>query len=218
MLSKKNNKNLHDLIMDQIKDVETCLINFQGFMRAAATPETVNETLRSLSVGVAQMENEADLSLRRMIDSLQGSSFLPSTREDLINIATSCDRVANKCEHVSIMTVHQKFRFPQNITKDVCEIIDITCGQFEILKKSIDLLFGSFGELLKDHKILDDIRAEETRVDKIEQKLYSQIFECDMELAKQMQCAQFLEQICDISDIIENIADKIQIMLITRKA
>jgi uncharacterized protein Yka (UPF0111/DUF47 family) len=30
--------------------------------------------------------------------------------------------------------------------------------------------------------------------------------------------ASFVEQICDVSDIIEDIADKIQIMLITRKA
>ena len=33
-----------------------------------------------------------------------------------------------------------------------------------------------------------------------------------------MQTARFVELVCDISDVIENIADKIQIMLITRKA
>lgn len=40
----------------------------------------------------------------------------------------------------------------------------------------------------------------------------------DVSLAEKMQLFQFVEWLADLSDIIENIADKIQIMLITRKA
>ena len=218
MLAKKNKNNLHDLIMDQIQDVEACLVSFESFMRAATTPETVVQTLRSLSVGVGQLENAADLSLRRMIDSLADASFLPSTRADLIDVATNCDRVANKCEHVSMMMVHQKFRFPQSMNEELTEILVLTHDEFEMLKTAIDRLFSNIGDLLKNHKILDEIRAKESQVDVIEQRLYDNVFDMDLTLAEKMQCTQFLEQLCDISDVIENIADKIQIMLITRKA
>ena len=86
-----------------------------------------------------------------------------------------------------------------------------------MLEKSISLLFAKFGDLLKDHSILDEIREYESRVDKIEERLYEQIYAEDLDLANRMQMARFVELICDVSDIIEDIADKIQIMLITSK-
>ena len=49
-------------------------------------------------------------------------------------------------------------------------------------------------------------------------KLLKRVYELDNDLAYNVQLANFIEQTCDLSDIIENIADKIQIMLITRKA
>jgi len=212
----KSNK-VSALILEQIKDVEGCLINFENFMRAAVTPGTATETLRALSVGVHQMENAADRSLRVMIESLANGSYLPSTREDLISIASKCDKVANKCQHTAMLFIVERFFFSEKYGKDVLEIMSITRDQFELLEKSISLLFAKFGDLLNDHSILDEIREYESRVDKIEERLYEQIYAEDLDLANRMQMARFVELICDVSDIIEDIADKIQIMLITRK-
>lgn len=210
--------NVTALIMEQLKDVEGCLINFENYMRAAATPETAQETLQSLAHGVFQMEGAADRSLAAMIDSLGSGSMLPATKEDLINIGTSCDKIANKCEHLAMMMTVQKFRFPAQYLEDINKILTVTHEEFEILEKAIRRLFDKFGELLKDHSILYDIRELESQVDKIEQKLYADIFSLDMDLAHQTQLATFVELLCDLSDIMENIADNIQIMLITRKA
>ncbi len=216
MLKKKENVSV--MIREQLKDVEGCLINFDNFVRASLTPETANETLRSLANGIYQMEGAADRSLTMMIESLGHTSLLPSTRQDLIKIATSCDHIANKCEHLAMLMVIQKFRFPAKYNEDILKILEITRDQFELLEKAIDKLFARFGDLLKDHSILSQIREEETKIDKIEQSLFEDIFELDMDLAHQTQVFNFVDILCDISDIIENIADSIQIMLITRKA
>ena len=186
-------------------------------MRAATTKDAKIETLRALSDGVHQMENAADRSLTVMIESL-GGAFLPSTREDLISIATSCDRIANKCEHISMMMVFQKFTFPAEFNEEIMTILKITREQFELLEKAIDKLFAKLNELMKDHSILTEIRELESKVDKIEEELFEKIYTLDMGLAEQRQLADFVEWVADISDIIENIADNIQIMLITRKA
>ncbi len=206
------------LIMEQLKDVEGCLINFENYMRAAATPETAQETLKSLAEGVFQMEGAADRSLAAMIESLGNGSMLPSTKEDLINIATSCDKIANKCEHLAMMMTVQNFRFPAQYLEDINKILAVTHEEFEVLEKAIKRLFAKFGDLLKDHSILYEVRELESQVDKIEQKLYADIFALDLDLAHQTQIANFVDLLCDLSDIIENIADNIQIMLITRKA
>jgi len=216
MFSKNNSSKVHTLIMEQIKDVDGCLIAFENFMDAALKPETSLETLRAFSSGVHQMENAADRSLRVMIDSL-GGTFLPSSREELISIATSCDKIANKCEHISLMMVYQRFRFPQEFGEEIRGMLIAVRKQFDLLKESISMLFSRFGDLLEDHSILDQIRAHEHEVDTYEDKLYEKIFAMDMDLAHQMQMSGFVGDIGDIADTIENIADKIQIMLITRK-
>ena len=95
-------------------------------MRAATTPETVHETLRALYIGVQDAENAADRSLRAMIDALSKGSYLPSTREDLISIATSCDKVANKCKTISKIVVFQRFRCPSQYASDFNDIFAIT--------------------------------------------------------------------------------------------
>jgi predicted phosphate transport protein (TIGR00153 family) len=217
MFKKTKNNEVHAYIMEQIKDVEACMRSFENFIRAASSPGTDAETLEMLCNDVCKKEDVADRSLRRMIDSLVGTSFLPSTREDLISIATSCDKVANKCESVALMAVYQHFRFPEDHANDLLKIISITHKQFDLLEESISLLFAKFGELLKDHAILDQIRALETEVDIIEQNLYKDIFRMDMDLAHQTQLAHYVDELCDLSDQIEDIADKIQIMLVTRK-
>ncbi len=217
MFLRKSNEKASFLILKQIKDVEACLITFESFMRAATTEGTVIETLTALSNSVAQAENTADQSLRCMIDSLLTESYLPSTKEDLIAISTSCDRVANKCESVAKSIVYRNFRFPAEYMEDVMSVLEITRNQFQILEESVRMLFEKFGALIQDHSILDRIRSLESQVDEIEERLYRKIYATELDLAHKDQMALILENVCDLSDIIENIADTIQIMLITRK-
>ena len=218
LFSKNNSSKVHGLIMEQIKDVEGCLIDFENFMHAALKPETTDEMLRALASSVHRMENAADRSLRRMIDSLTGT-FLPSSREELISIATSCDKIANKCEHTALMMCYQRFRFPSVYAEKIQQLLKEIRAEYDLLKESISLLFSRFGDLLEDHSILDRIREQESKADEIEDKLHEKIFAMgEIDLAHQMQMSHFLEEIGDLADMIENIADQIQIMLITRKA
>ena len=212
----KKNTQVHILISEQIKDVEEALINFETFLRAATVPQTPIETLRALSAGVATSENKADESLRRMIDSLSGQ-YLPSTRQDLIALATICDRVANKCEDAARTIVVRRVCFPASFAEDLKEIVSLTRQQFALLKQGIMLLFTNLNSFQKDHHILDEIRTLESRVDVIEEKIYEEIYAGDQEPALQDRTSRMVELICDPSDIIENIADQIQVMLITRK-
>ena len=217
MFNKNSANKVHSLIVEHMQAVEECVIKFEGFMRAATTPATVNETLRALSADVGEAENVADKALRRMIDSLAGGTFLASTKEDIIAISTSCDKVANKCETIAKIIVCQKIKLPDAYAEDLLKMLSITRKQFDVLEESIGLFFEKFGALLQNHEILDEIRALESDVDAIEVKLYDDIFSLDMDLAHQVQLSKTVELIADVSDIIENIADRIQIMLISRK-
>ena len=80
------------------------------------------------------------------------------------------------------------------------------------------MLFSKFNALQKDHSILDRVRSLETEIDVIEEKLQEDLFASERELAEKLQLSELYVFFGDISDIIEDIADKIQILLIARKA
>ncbi len=218
MFKKTETHNIHKLIMTQINDVENCMMKFESFVRAACATDADTEILHSLCQEVCEQESIADISLRRMIDSLAGTSFLPSSREEIIEIASICDRVANKCEAFAEMVLVQNIKLPDGYCDSLLEIMSILKVQFDLLKDAISKLFDNFGPFLKDHSILDQIREQESKVDDIERQLYKKTYALDMGLAERMQLANLIEHLCAISDLIENIADKIQIMLVTRKA
>ena len=218
MFTRTKNDKVHGLIMKQLQDVKSCLESFEDFMRITTSSMDNTDALRKLCDTVYEKEHLADISLRQMIDSLGGAMFLPSTREDLISIGTRCDKIANKCEDICYMVVLQNFTFPESYNSDIVEILAITHKQFDLLEESISMLFSRMGDLMKNHSILDDIREYESQVDVYERKLLEKTYGRKMELAEQMQLSSFVSDLCDISDIIENIADKIQIMLVTRKA
>ncbi len=214
---KKNTANVHDLMIEHLQDVEACLINFEGFMRAATTKETVEETLRPLMVGVCQSENAADLALRRMIDGL-GGSYLASTREDIISIATRCDKIANKAEDVAKMVVYQHIKLPEEFAYDIMKILELTREQLGVLREAVGMFFNKFAALLANHEILDEIRKLESKVDVLEEAMQEKTFNMNISLAEKLQLNAVIDTVADLSDIIEDIADKIQIMLISRKA
>ena len=217
MLLRGDGNQVHTLITEQIGHAEACLTNYEHFMRAAVSDTADQMTLRTLADSVREMEAAADRSLRRMIDSLDGA-YLPATRSELIEVATSCDRIANRCEHTALMMVLRKFRFPAYCAEDVMEIVHLTRLQYELLKTAVSQLFTRFGALLRGHSIPDDIRRYESRIDEIEQQLYEVIYSQEaLHLSERMLIAEFVEWVCDVSDIIEDVADRLQIILITRK-
>ena len=214
----RKNNDCYAQIMTQLQDVERCLLKFEAFMRAATSADDAPNTLELLSADISAAEDAADKSLRALIEAAGRGSYLPSTREDMIEIATGCDKIANKCESVAKIIVLHKFICPEEYADKFNEIFDITKQQFELLEESISLLFSKLNVLTNDPAILDRIRALESMVDAIEDALNDEIYESDMALAEKMQISGVVDQLCDISDIIEDIADKIQIMLIARKA
>ena len=215
--TEKGNE-VHEMIMEQFKNIKKTMYSFEEFINVSYTKRGDSDTLRSLCDTVYDNESAADYALRRMIESLSGSPFLPQTREELISIASSCDKIANRCEDVAYNMILQGFLFPEDFHEDLKEIIAVTHQEFKLLEESISMLFSNFKDFLKNHSILDDIRELESKVDRIERKLLKKTYGYNLDAAQTAQMAGFIQATCDISDVIEDIADKIQVMLVTRKA
>ena len=198
-------------------DVLACFGKFEEFFRVLFSDDPDPAVLKAIKTAVDNSENAADGQLRHIVDQFSGSSF-PVTRTHMITLVQSTDDVANKCQEIVRHIVLEQIDFPTAIRSDLLEIIAITKSQFSILYTAIDLLLNNFKELNSNRKILDDVRAEESKVDHIQAILHERIFTLNISLAEKVYYRDMMEQICSLSDMIENISDEIQIMLIEREA
>ncbi|MBQ3107599.1 MAG: DUF47 family protein [Firmicutes bacterium] len=217
MFAKNTANKVQDVVLAQLKDIESAILALDDFVTELVKADSNKETLRPLMTKVHEAENAADRTLRQMIESLD-SSFLPATRTELVELGSICDSIANKCHHFAQMVLFQGFKFPEAFTRDILEIIRLTKAEFALLVAAIGKLYGDFGSLLKDHSILDEVRGLETQVDVIEESLFERTYALDLPLAERTQIAGHIDHLCDVSDVIENVADKVQVMLIARKA
>lgn len=213
-----NNKNpkLSKCFTDHQMDVVSCLDHFEEFLKALFAGADRHQ-LQSLKVSVDNCEHAADEELRHVVD-LLSDFFLPTTRSNLIAIVQSTDSVANRAQSITRRITIEKARLPECTHADILKIVAITKVQLNILYQSVDMLLNDYKKIFKDRKILDDVRAEESKIDSLEQMLYERVFDMDLPLYEKTYYREFIANICNISDIIEDIADKIQIMLVERES
>jgi predicted phosphate transport protein (TIGR00153 family) len=216
IFSNKNPK-LSKCFSDHREDVVNCYGKFEEFFKVLFSENPDQAVLDSIKIKVDNCENAADGELRHVVD-LLSDSFLPTTRTHMITLVQSTDDVANLCQEIVRHVMLEKIQFPAAIREDLLEIIAITKVQLSILYKAVDLLINDFKTLNDDRKVLDDVRAEESKVDNIQAALHQRIFALDISLAEKVYYRDMMEHICDLSDMIEDISDKIQIMLVEREA
>ena len=216
IFSNKNPK-LSKCFSDHREDVVNCFGKFEEFFKVLFSDNPDPATLQSLKIAVDNCENAADGELRHVVD-LLSDSFLPTTRTHLITVVQTTDDVANLCQEIVRHIMLEKVELPAAIRADLLEIIAITKTQLSILYNAVDLLINDFKTLNNDRKVLDDVRAEESKVDNIQAALHERIFNLDISLAEKVYFRDLMEHICDLSDMIEDISDKIQIMLVEREA
>ena len=216
IFSNKNPK-ISKCFADHSQDVANCYEKFEEFFKILFSENPDKNALQSAKTAVDTFESAADAELRHVVDSMSGA-FLPVTRKNLITIVQCTDEVANECQEIVREVWLENIQVPTVIRKDLLDIISITKGQLVILYDAVGKLLNDYKELNDNRKILDDIRAEEHRVDGIEAMLHARIFELDLSLCEKIYYKDLLENVCNISDIIEDISDQIQVMLVEREA
>lgn len=216
IFSKKNDKISKSFYAHQ-EDVAECFESFEDFFKVLFSENPDRNHLESVKVAVDTHEAAADRELIHIVNTMR-ETYLPATRKNLISLAQSTDRIANKCQAIVRKVYLEKIELPAEVQPDVLEIIAVTEDQVRILYKAVDQLLNDYKGLDKDRKILDDVRSEESHVDRVEAMLHERIFEMDLPLFEKVYYWSVIDSICDISDSIENIADQIQVMLIEREA
>ncbi len=180
------------------------------------------DTAKASARKVDELEREADVVLRGIITSLQGGAFLPIMRKDIFQLVSAVDGVANAAEHFCDFCLSQRPGIPKDFRGAFLDITRANVEMFPALKEEADLLrLGSFGWVGDQYsnfdKIAREIGIQESNIDELEWKLTREIFNSDLPLANKMHIHALLTRITRISDLIEDVSDRI-LILITREA
>ena len=167
---------------------------------------------------IDRLEQEADDILAALVRHLQSGALLPSTRREIMKLCKMADMIANDAQCISRRMVIENVFFPEDIKPGLLDIVCCTKTQLEALPSVVELLVadGYEGQMLDDAAV-QEVKSHEKKIDALEREVLRQLFSMDISLAEKNHAKYFITRMEEISDLIEDIADEIQMMLVFRK-
>ncbi len=167
---------------------------------------------KQVSKEVRKTESKADDLLKQIERTMLKGALLPAYREDYIGLLHTLDKVANKCEDVAQTVRLIRPDIPEQIRPVFSKVTTITCEQWKPVPDMVKGLLEGREGLPDEADFLD---AKEGEIDKIQRSTTRVIFrDLELDLAHQMLLKQLLDQVCHVSDAIENVGDRISMIAI----
>lgn len=219
MFTEKEKK-VKELIDEHVEKVGNCLECFKGCFEAFLQGDRARA--ESIHENCDYAETEADILQRKIGDHLYSGAFLPIDRKDIFMMTESVDKIANKAESASDVVVYQRPEVPEDYKKTLLDIVQTVAKMFGIFHNAVRL-YAPY-ETLQTSDNLTAIRQEitaigvmESEIDKQEESLMRKIFDSNLPLANKMQLEGFLRRMTDISDVIEDAADRLYVLVIRER-
>lgn len=205
-------KKVESLLSDYRQQVINCLNLFQ---------RSINEyfeagdklQLQQNCAAIHKSESLAD-DIRREVEVMMYSKGLfPESREDILILLETMDRVPNQAETVMHTISDQQVEIPSQYHHKIANLIDI-CVRCSIeMLKSSEKLFSDFTTATL---ILGRVDELESEADVLESVITKKIFESDMDGFSKMMLRDTIQQISSISDRAEKAGDRIRIIVAKR--
>ena len=219
MLTDKE-KQVKTLINDHVEKVGSCLDCFKGCFSAFLREDhTASEAIHE---NCDYAETEADILRRKIGDQLYSGAFLPIERKDIYILSEAIDKIANKAETASDVVVFQGPSLLDAHKKSLRSIVEIIEKMFRYLEEAIglfsfDATWDSAEDLTTIRENIAQVGILESQIDKDEEVLLRTLFQSDLDMAHKIQLEGFFRRITDISDVIEDAADRLYVLVISEK-
>ena len=162
---------------------------------------------------VNTLEGEAD-ELRRAIETqLYAQTLIPDSRGDVLGLLENLDSVLNRCEGTLWAFSIETPDIPRQFHDDFRTLTE----QVVLAAESIVLASRAFFrniEAVNDH--MHKVMFYEKEADRVSTKLKRAIFQTDLPLANKAHLRDFAEQLDNIADRAEDVADRLAIYTIKR--
>jgi predicted phosphate transport protein (TIGR00153 family) len=164
---------------------------------------------------VHTMEHEADEMRRSIEKAMFAGAFLPAYRADYVVLLEVLDRVANKAEEAGDTLYLVRPDIPEEIRPEFVRIAELTIQAYEQIPKTVASIMQGENDIEDVDRLVE---GKEQEVDKIQFNITRKLFK-ELELGKPdaMVIKLLIDQICSVSDRIENVMDRLSLIAITRQ-
>lgn len=160
-------------------------------------------------------EHEADIIRREIMLKLYKGAFMPFYREDYLVLLSLGDEIANLAESVASYLVLTRPQIPGFLEGGLKQLGSATIDTFQPLQEILKE-FQKGGENLP--RFAHSVGEMEQKVDRLQWELTKSVFKSDLPLAEKLLLKEFIDKIAAISDQIEDVSDRFEIMLAKQPA
>ncbi len=170
---------------------------------------------------ISKTEHEADLVKNDIRDHLPRGLFLPVDRGKLMEILSTQDEIADTAENIGVLCNLKNLPVPDSMKDLFIEFCSETTSCFHLSRRVIEeldeLLESGFGgvEADKVRELVHAVAVKEHEVDICQRKLLKIVFDSEDSLSHTQfyLWLRILSEIATISDLSENLADKVRTTL-----
>ncbi|MHA1685840.1 MAG: TIGR00153 family protein [Candidatus Heimdallarchaeaceae archaeon] len=172
--------------------------------------EAIKKGDKNLMSEIYIIEKKGDEVRREIASKIYEGAFLPYLRPNIYKMAEMIDCIIDKLEDAALSFSKIKREDLLKIIKNEIEIIsELNIKMCHVLSKSFTICFLKGGDL-RETIIL--IRVLEKRVDDLKHSILDKIMREDVKFWEGIVLLDFIEQLVEISDLIEDVADIIQLL------
>jgi predicted phosphate transport protein (TIGR00153 family) len=209
MFWDKKEQQVKDFMKEHLGKIKECLDLFETTIDIylAGKYEEANVS----SFNVHKKEHEADEVRRKILAKLSEGAFLPFFREDYIGIVELVDKIANRAKTVTQTMVLEGLKIPGEMKEDIRLL---TRKAVETLEPLEQLLESPLLDKPQSIALIQEISTREQAADAIEFKLLKKLFhEINISLAEKILIGALVKSVSEIADAIENVADRVGILI-----
>ena len=144
---------------------------------------------------------------------MYNETLIPDARGDVLTLLEALDGIIDSFKGVLFYFSTESPEFPDELRQNYGELAKVTCASVEALVLAARAFFRDV-QTINDH--LHKVHFYEKDADVLVTKIRREIFEMDLPLANKIHLRFFAERIVWISDMAEEVADKLTIYAIKR--
>jgi len=170
--------------------------------------------LEVLAGQVRTFEANCDKQRRAMELQLRAGKISPEIRAEMYVLIDRLDKVPNKIEYVANFVSLAAPDIPAEIHGDIKEILMLTLNCVSHLYGAMNNLFvAPDAALAKAQKV----EHYETAVDGVERQAIRRIFKSELGVGEKMMLHKFVEMLCSIADLAEDVSDRIKLLAMKKE-
>lgn len=207
-------------LQQHMDKVQSCVNELVPFIRAIIDEDY--ELAESIQLAIHKLETEADTLKHTLRMNLPNSLLMPMPREQILDIVTVQDGIANMAKDIAGVMIGRKMKIPEPITELFVAFVERsieTSAQAQMAINELDeLVEAGFhgGEVALVHAMIEKLNRLEHETDKFEQQIRHALFaiETDLPPIDAMFLYRMIDWTGELADIAQRVGSRMQLLLV----